>query len=113
MPSLNSILDARPELRKAAEPRPGTLAEQMDDLAKMGMRHGKKDKGLVQKAHDAMRDLVDGAHCTEGDEAEKAASLAKANARHSKADIERIANIHKACKELGAECPSPEKQTGE
>lgn len=106
MPSLNSILDANPELRKSPEHKP-TLDEAMDSLEKAGMRHGKKDKALVQAAHDAMRDLVESAHCL-GDETQKAAALSKANARHSKADLKRIEDIHKACKELGADCSPPQ-----
>lgn len=110
MPSLNSILDANPELKKSPEPKL-TLDEALD-VAKAGMRHGKRDKALVQAAHDAMRDLVEAAHCL-GDETQKAAALSKANARHSKADLDRIDAIHKACKELGADCPPSEKKTGE
>lgn len=112
--SLDSILDANPELRKAPAPEPGPkpVYEDFEDaLSKMGQRHGKKDKAIVQKAHDAMAELVDGIHCAMGAEGsggdtDKALDVSKRNARHSKKDLEEIKKCHDMIKGLGADCPA-------
>lgn len=117
--SLNSIMDANPELRKGEKTDQQPSAIGYEDfaaaLSKMGMRHGKKDKELVQKAHDSMAGLVDGFHCAmDGAEAKaRQASLEKGNARHSKKDLAIIKGAHDMIKSLGAECPSPHKETSE
>jgi len=104
--SLNSILDANPELTKAAPvaARP-TFSDLAESLSKMGQRHGKKDKALVQKAHDAMAELVDGANCGKTKETSKGLDVSKANARHSKADLALIKTMHDGAVSLGADCP--------
>lgn len=82
-----------------------TFSELVDTLSKMGQRHGKKDKALVQKAHDAMAELVDGANCGQHKETSKALDVSKANARHSKADLALIKTMHDGSVTLGADCP--------
>jgi hypothetical protein len=98
---LTSILDAHPEIVKKNNVTVTRFGALVDELQKMGARHGKRDKELVQSAHDTFAKLCDGAHC--GD-------MAKANARHSKADMELIKQGHDAAVKLGAACPSPTMQ---
>lgn len=114
--SLNSIMDAHPHVGKSAEPAKPGLTELVSELTKVGQRHGKKDKALVQQAHDAVAELCDSIHCASCDsdtEQTKAQNISKANARHSKTDLARIKNTHDLMKDLGAECPSPKKETSE
>ena len=113
--SLNSIVDAN-QMKKPAPKGPApTFSDFAEALNKMGQRHGKKDKALVQKGHDACAELVDGLHCVMGDDdaskAAHAAGLQKANARHSKKDLEEIKKAHDIMKGLGAECMKAVKET--
>lgn len=89
---------------KTPEPKSGTFSALADELAKMGARHGKKDKAAVQQIHDAASTLVDGVHCCEMAEKAIDPELIKANARHSGKDMDRVKKIHGMAVELGAEC---------
>jgi hypothetical protein len=84
-----------------------THAAFVDALQKAGARNSSKDRENLRKAHDAIADMADGAHC--GDGPEKALKLAKANARNSKADMAKIEECHGILMALGAECPGMKK----
>lgn len=94
-------------------PGPRAFSSLVSELQKMGARHGKKDRGLVQTIHDTTADLTDCACCGAlGEKAIKPApgmlppppTIAKANARHSGNDQQRIQAIHDLAVELGAVC---------
>lgn len=74
------------------------------EVQKAGARHGKEDLALVQKAHDAMADLVRGAQCAGMEKTKAAEELAKAGARHAKVDLDRIQKCHDMTVELGGKC---------
>ena len=85
--SLNSILDTHPDLGKGTKADRPRFDEAAAELAKMGQRHGKKDKATLQTAHDAVAELAGGIHCVMKAETDKAQGVNKANARHSKKDL--------------------------
>jgi hypothetical protein len=72
-------------------------------LQKAGARHGARDRQNLQKAHDAVADMADGAYCKKN-AAIQPDLMAKAGARHSKEDLAKIASVHNTLVELGAKC---------
>jgi hypothetical protein len=84
----------------------------VDALLKAGARHGKVDKANVQKAHDCVSTLVEGAYCGLAKEEEMAAKLAKVGARHAAADLTRIKKAHVLLSELGAICTNADEPLG-
>lgn len=96
------------------------LQDFVEDLTKRGAKHSAKDMAYVQKAHDAMAEMVDGTHCkvkadvVDGDNAGKAAKslaarirakLGKRGARHSKMTLDEVKGIHDKLCAMGASCP--------
>lgn len=97
-----------------------------DLLVKIGARHGSRDRGHLETAHDAIASLVDGMHCSKTDDAAEpqhmppggqeedprmgpiGMEVGKIGARHSHVDLGRIKKVHDLLCELGAKCPGRE-----
>jgi hypothetical protein len=108
------LWDKFEELRKSFDPG---IEEVLDEaFSKRGSRFSKEDQGHLDKAHDCVAKLCDGAHCSNAQPGEHPGEeeagmlgpnikVLKRGSRHSGADMMAMKSAHDALVSLGAKCP--------
>lgn len=107
------LWDEFENLRKSSEVE---ITQILEDLHKRGSRFSKEDQGMLDKAHECVSKLCDGAHCSNANlgpaPGEKEAGMlgpnikiSKRGSRHSGSDMMCMKSAHDSLVALGAKCP--------
>ena len=107
------LWDQFEEFRKSPEP---DVTKILEDLKKRGSRFSKEDQAHLDKAHECVSKLCDGAHCSNANPGpmpgENEAGMlgpdikvSKRGSRHSGSDMMSMKSAHDALVSLGAKCP--------